>query len=130
MLLLDDVVAWDGARVECRVVIRNDSPFVERGRVAPTLAIEYMAQCVAAYVGLEAYERGEPISIGYLVGAREISLEADAFWVGDELRVEAAPVWGGETIGSFQCRIDRAGSQVATGALNVYRGKVRELARS
>ena len=52
MLLLDEVVAWDATRVECRVVLRDDSPFVDAGRVASTLAIEYMAQCIAVFVGL------------------------------------------------------------------------------
>jgi predicted hotdog family 3-hydroxylacyl-ACP dehydratase len=130
MLLLDEVVAWDRERVECRVVLRDDSPFVEGGRVASTLAIEYMAQCIAVFVGLEAHQRGEPISVGYLVGAREIVLPPDGFRVGDVLAVEAVPIWGGETLGSFQCKVDRVGEVVASGALNVYRGNLRELARS
>jgi predicted hotdog family 3-hydroxylacyl-ACP dehydratase len=130
MLLLDEVVAWDANRVECRVVLRNDSPFVEAGRVASTLAIEYMAQCIAVFVGLEAYERGEPIPLGYLVGARDISLPPDGFRVGDVLAVQAAPIWGGQTLGSFQCKVDRVGEVVAQGSLNVYRGELRELARS
>jgi len=130
MLLLDEVIAWDGTRVACRIVLRDDSPFVEAGRVASTLAIEYMAQCIAVFVGLEAYQRGEPVRLGYLVGAREILLPADGFRVGDVLTVHAAPIWGGETIGSFQCEVDRVGDVLARGALNVYRGELRELARS
>jgi predicted hotdog family 3-hydroxylacyl-ACP dehydratase len=130
MLLLDEVVAWDANRVECRVVLRNDSPFVEGGRVASTLAIEYMAQCIAVFVGLEAYQRGEPIPLGYLVGARDISLPPDGFRVGDVLAVEAVPIWGGQTLGSFQCKVDRMGEVVAQGSLNVYRGELGELARS
>jgi predicted hotdog family 3-hydroxylacyl-ACP dehydratase len=130
MLLLDEVVAWDGMHVECRVVLRDDSPFVDAGRVASTLAIEYMAQCIAVFVGLEAYQRGEPVRLGYLVGARDISLPPDGFRVGDVLIVKAAPIWGGETIGSFQCEVDRVGEVVARGSLNVYRGELRELARS
>jgi len=130
MLLLDEVVAWDGTRVECRVVLRDDSPFVDAGRVASTLAIEYIAQCIAVFVGLEAHQRGEPIRLGYLVGAREVWLPADGFRVGDVLTVHAMPIWSGETIGSFQCEVDRVGDVVARGALNVYRGELGELARS
>jgi predicted hotdog family 3-hydroxylacyl-ACP dehydratase len=130
MLLLDEVVAWDSNRAECRVVLRDDSPFVEGGRVASTLAIEYMAQCIAVFVGLEAHYRGLPIPLGYLVGAREISLPVDGFRVGDVLSVEASPIWGGETLGSFQCKVERMGEVLAEGALNVYRGELRELARS
>src|SRR5579871_4801612 len=67
MLLLDEVVAWDDAHTECRVFLRDDSPFVASGRVASTLAIEYMAQCIAVFVGMEAYLRGEAIPLGFLV---------------------------------------------------------------
>jgi len=130
MLLLDEVVAWDANRVECRVVLRSDSPFVEAGRVASTLAIEYMAQCIAVFVGLEAHQRGEPIPLGYLVGARDISLAPGGFRVGDVLTVEAVPIWGGQTLGIFQCKVDRVGEVVAQGSLNVYRGALGELARS
>jgi predicted hotdog family 3-hydroxylacyl-ACP dehydratase len=130
MLLLDEVVSWDESRVECSVLLRDDSPFVENGRVAPTLAIEYMAQCIAVFVGIEAYDRGEPIPLGFLVGAREISLPPDGFRVGDALRVEAIPVWGGQTLGSFQCKVDRFGEVVARGAINVYRHKLPERGRS
>ncbi len=130
MLLIDELMAWDGHRVECRIVLRDGSPFVEAGRVASTLAIEYMAQCIAVYVGLQAYERGEPIPKGYLVGAREIALPAAGFRVGEELRVVATPLWGGPTLGSFECTVDRVGEVVASGALSVYRGQLRELGRS
>ena len=130
MLLLDEVVAWDDAHTECRVFLRDDSPFVASGRVASTLAIEYMAQCIAVFVGMEAYLRGEAIPLGFLVGARDISLPPDGFRVGDELSVQAAPIWGGQTIGSFECKVERGGEVMARGSLNVYRGPLRELARS
>jgi predicted hotdog family 3-hydroxylacyl-ACP dehydratase len=130
MLLLDEVTQWTGARVECCVKLHGESPFVEGGRVASTVGVEYMAQCVAAFVGLEARERGEPIPLGYLVGSRDISLPSDGFRVGDELHVAAEPVWGGQTLGSFNCTIQRAGAVIATGALSVYRAGPGDLSRT
>jgi predicted hotdog family 3-hydroxylacyl-ACP dehydratase len=121
MLLLDAVTRWEGKRIACRVVLRDDSPFVEAGRAPATLAIEYMAQSIAAHVGLRGRARGEGVQIGYLIGARDVSLPAEDFRVGDVLRVTAAHVWGDERLGSFACVVERGGRAVASGTLSVVR---------
>jgi predicted hotdog family 3-hydroxylacyl-ACP dehydratase len=121
MLLLDELSSWDGDLVECRVRVRHDSPFVRQGRVPGTVAIEYMAQCVAVYGGLRALTKGEPIKIGYLLGAREV-IVADDFRVGDLLLVRASHVWGDAKLGSFSCMVDRGDQTVASGSLQVYSG--------
>jgi predicted hotdog family 3-hydroxylacyl-ACP dehydratase len=122
MLLLDEVVAWNGGRAECLVVLRDDSPFVEAGRVSAMLAVEYMAQCVAACAGLQGHSRGEAVRVGYLVGAREITLPSEPFRVGDVLRIFAQHVWGDDALGNFRCSVERGGEVVAQATLNVYRG--------
>jgi len=121
MLLLDEVVRWDGARVECRVALRDDSPFVEAGRVRGVIAVEYMAQCIAVYAGLRAYAGGRPPSIGYLAGGSEIEILVDHFRVGDVLRVHATHVWGNHALARFDCAVERDGDEVARGTLNAYR---------
>jgi predicted hotdog family 3-hydroxylacyl-ACP dehydratase len=122
MLLLGEVTRGDGRTIECRVVIRSDSPFVEAGRVRAAVAVEYMAQCVAAWVGLQGYAHGAPVRIGYLVGAREVSFAVDEFHVGDDLRIQATRVWGDDVLGHFECQVSRDGETLATAGLNVYRG--------
>jgi predicted hotdog family 3-hydroxylacyl-ACP dehydratase len=130
MLLLDDVLLADEKRIECRVLLRSDSPFVAGDGVRSTLAIEYMAQCVAAWVGLQDHARGLPIRIGYLIGAREVTFAVDEFRVGDELRVEASRLWGDDMLGHFACTVRRAGEPdvrtppLASATLNVYRGEI------
>jgi len=128
MLLLDEVLLADEKRIECRVVLRADSPFVAGDRVRATLAIEYMAQCVAAWVGLQDHARGLPVRIGYLVGAREVTFAVDEFQVGDDLRVEATRLWGDEMLGHFACAVRKAdesgGPPLAAATLNVYRGEI------
>ena len=123
MILLDEVVEADGRRAVCRVRVRGDSPFAEGGKVPAVVAIEYMAQAVSAYAGLQARARGAPPRIGYLLGTRELTLEVDAFDVGDELVVEAVYVWGDETLGAFDCTVRRAGQTVAAATLNVHQGE-------
>jgi predicted hotdog family 3-hydroxylacyl-ACP dehydratase len=124
MLLLDELCEAEGDRVVCRVVLREGSPFVEGGRVHAPVALEYMAQAVGVYAGLESLRRGEPIRIGYVVGSRELEFAVDHLAVGDDLRVEARHVWGDDTLGSFACRVLRDGEPVASGTLNVYRGPI------
>src|SRR4051812_987193 len=83
MLLLDEVCAVAQAGLTCRAVVRATSLFVREGQAHVVLALEYMAQTVAAFVGLRALARGEPIRVGYLVGSREVVFEVDHLAVGD-----------------------------------------------
>jgi len=122
MLLLDEVSSYDDISVECLVVLRDDSPFVERGRVRATLALEYLAQSIAVWSGLQGRARGEPVRIGYLVGSRELAFAVDHFRVGDELRLRASRVGGDSKLGAFACSVLRGGDTLASGTLNVYGG--------
>jgi predicted hotdog family 3-hydroxylacyl-ACP dehydratase len=120
MVLLDEVTAYDGERVRCRVHIRPDGLFVEGGRVPGVVALEYMAQAIGAYAGLRARAAGQPVRIGYLLGTREMTLEVAHFEVGDELEVVAEHLFGDEQLGSFRCAVSRGGAPVAAATLNVY----------
>jgi predicted hotdog family 3-hydroxylacyl-ACP dehydratase len=126
MSLLDELVAFDGARATCRVTLRPDSTFVEAGQVESVVAIEYMAQAVAAFAGMKARSAGTPVRIGYLLGTRELVLGADRFVAGDELLVEVAHVWGEDQLGVFDCSVSRRGVRVASASLNVYQGPLEE----
>lgn len=122
MVLLDEVLAFDGATARCGLTVRPGSMFVEAGRVRAVVALEYMAQCVAACAALRSRARGEPAGQGgYLVGARELRLETSGFEVGDVLEVEATLEFDGRELGTFACALSRRGERLASGVLNVYR---------
>jgi predicted hotdog family 3-hydroxylacyl-ACP dehydratase len=122
MRLLDEVVAAAPGAVACRVLIRSDSTFAEDGRVPGLVALEYMAQAVAAYAGLRARGQGQPVRIGYLLGSREVALPPEDFQAGDELLVEARHQFGEDAIGAFDCHVVLRGQVVASACLNVYQG--------
>jgi predicted hotdog family 3-hydroxylacyl-ACP dehydratase len=122
MILIDEVLEASAGRIVARVTLRPTSLFVEGDRVPALVAIEYMAQTIAAYAGLRARAAGGPPRIGFLLGTRELALEVDAFAVGDELTIEARHVWGDEQLGSFQCAVLRAGRTLASALVNVYEG--------
>jgi len=122
MILLAEVRDDAPGSITCTVQLHNGSPFVENGSVEAFVALEYMAQCVAAYAGLQAYRRGEPVKVGYLVGARKVDIAVDSFGVGDQLIVRAEHIWGDDALGKFACTVDSNGQRVADGVLTIYQG--------
>ncbi len=122
MILLDEVHDDTEGSITCKVTLHADSPFVEDRRVSAVVAVEYMAQCVAAYAGLAAFRQGKPVRIGYVIGARLVEFSVDAYTVGQELLIRASKVWGDDALGNFECSVDAGGRRVATGVLTVYQG--------
>jgi predicted hotdog family 3-hydroxylacyl-ACP dehydratase len=127
MLLLDRLVSYSGDLVTCEVQIRPDSPFMSEGGVPAIVGVEYMAQCVAAYAGLSARAKGEPVRIGFLLGSRSLRIGVDVFAPGDRLIIEARRIWGEEVLGSFACQVRRGDEILLEGNLTVYQGPMPEL---
>jgi predicted hotdog family 3-hydroxylacyl-ACP dehydratase len=123
MVLLDEVVDAGDDWIACKVSLRPGSPFVESGSVPGFVAIEYMAQCVAAFAGLEARTCKRPVRVGYIVGIRRVDFPPESFRVGQDLIVSAKRVWGDDVLGNFDCRVEVAGRCASTGALSVYQGE-------
>lgn len=120
MMLLDRVTSYDEDHIVCEYQIKAKAAFVDQGRVDAVVALEYMAQTIAAYVGLKRRRDGLLPRIGYLISAREFTLQTDHFFVGDQLRIEAQRLWGEQELGHFRCRVSRASAEVAVGQLSVY----------
>jgi predicted hotdog family 3-hydroxylacyl-ACP dehydratase len=129
MLLLDAVTCHEPGHARCLVALREDSPFVEGGRVGAIVAIEYMAQAVAAYAGLQGRAAGQPPRIGLLLGTRELRLLVRDLAAGDVLDVDVRHVFGDAQLGTFQCTVERrpppgagpaAPELVAAATLNVF----------
>ena len=120
MLLLDAVTHFEDDAAECSVTIRESSTFFERGGVPAWVALEYCAQCIAAFAGLRARDGGGKPRMGLLVAARDLTLHTDMFRAGETLLVRARREFGEERVGRFECRVTRDGAVVATASLSVY----------
>ncbi len=71
MILLDRVTGYDETTVEAELAVRPSNPFFEAGKgIAAHIAIEWMAQACAAFVGLEALRNNQPVRVGFLLGTR------------------------------------------------------------
>ncbi len=107
MLLLGQLLESGEDYVVCEVIVRADGLFDAAGRVPAWLGIEYMAQTIAAFAGLQALERGEPVRAGYLLGSRRFETNVPDFACGELLRVSAARlVQGISGAGAFECRVE------------------------
>ena len=123
MLLLDTLVAHDEVSATCSVVVREGAMFVRDGRVGATVFIEYMAQCAAAFMGLRGTSRGEPVRVGYLLGAREVTLHVDGAAVGDVLAVRAELTFDDGAMAAFAGEVrDASGALLAAAELQVWSG--------
>lgn len=120
MMLLDRVTSYDDEQIVCEYQVKADAAFVDQGRVDAVVALEYMAQTIAAYVGLKRRADQLLPRIGYLISARELTLRADHFCVGDQLRIEAQRLWGEQELGHFRCRVLKESHELAVGQLSVY----------
>jgi predicted hotdog family 3-hydroxylacyl-ACP dehydratase len=89
-----------------------------------------MAQAIGAYAGYQAYLRGEPVKIGFVLGTRRYECGRSVFPVGSVLRVTVRRVLQDDNgMASFECRIDDSSGQVASANLTVYEAGELDLSR-
>ncbi len=101
MRVLEEMLDWAPGRARCRLAVRAHAPFVRAGRVASVVALEYMAQAVAACLGYEAYLSGGRIRVGMIVGVRKMDMLEPHFSVGDEVIVDVSRIRGDDEVSSF-----------------------------
>ena len=92
-------------------------------RVPSYVAIEYMAQAIAAWNGLLSRKQGQKPRIGFLLGSRKLKLLTPCFKVGETLNVFGQSKYNDEEMASFDCWVERSGERVAEASLNVFQPK-------
>ena len=117
VVLLHAILHHDSESTDARVSIAKQKWLKrENGTVAASLAVEYMAQCVAAHEGLLALDDDRPPPTGFLVGVTGLCLEVAEFAADAKLRVRVRRVRGRPSLGalSHQCEVylDRSDSDL------------------
>jgi len=98
----------------------NDSQGAGSG-VGAWVGIEYMAQAVAAWAGVQGRANGEAPKIGFLLGSRRYQCTVARFEQGQVLRVEIARQFQADNgLGLFDCRILAQGQLLAQAQLTVF----------
>lgn len=121
MRLVDEVLAADDGAITCAAVVRADNLFLRQGRVPAAVALEYMAQAIAAHAGLGARARGEPPAVGLIAACRSLELHGDDDLApGDRLVIDAARTFDGP-LTEYRARVARGGELLAEAVLHVAR---------
>ncbi|ANE54644.1 MULTISPECIES: hypothetical protein [Methylomonas] len=120
MVLLERVVSFDADRLSAALTVRGDGLLFGDEREVPAwVAIEYMAQAIGAFAGLQAKLAGQPIRLGFLLGSRLFESNVATLPVGCCLTVAIEKIVHDEQLGVFDCRV--SGDNIEIGAkLNVY----------
>lgn len=120
MLLLERMLECGDDYVVCEVRVRSDGMFDSDGYVPAWLGIEYMAQTIAAFSGLQARRDQESVKLGFLLGSRRFETNVQEFACGEILRVTARRlVHGSSGMGAFECEVQGSGAQQSA-TLSVY----------
>lgn len=125
MLLLDELLDHGPEHVSCAVHVGPDTMFCEGTHGVPAwVGLEYMAQTVCAYSGIDEVRAGLKPSIGLLLGSRRYTCEVPWFAIGSRLRVVAHLLLRDENdLVAFQCTIHEGDRLLARGDVKAYRPK-------
>ena len=121
-VLLDRIAEAGEDTMTSEVRIAEDTPFFKPFTGVPSwIGTEYMAQTIAALVGLRDRRQGRAPSIGFLVAVHDFKAEVPLFAIGSLLKVRVKESFKDGTMAVFQAEIcatdDR---QLVKARLNVY----------
>jgi predicted hotdog family 3-hydroxylacyl-ACP dehydratase len=125
MVLLDRVLAADDESLCAEVAIRAHTLFCGAHGVGAWVGVEYMAQAIAAHAGYGAQRRGDPVKVGFLLGARRYECTRPYFTIGSVLEVHIRRTLQSDNgLGAFECHINDAGEPsgiaAATATITVF----------
>jgi predicted hotdog family 3-hydroxylacyl-ACP dehydratase len=123
MRLVSAVLEHTPERTVCRVDVEASRLFAgPDGSIPGWVALEWMAQTIAAHAGLVAWRRGETPRPGLFLGARRARIHVDGFRPGQTLRVVSRHLRGETGLAWFECRVEdpESGAALAEGRLSVY----------
>lgn len=108
--LVDTLLDYDAERVRVGLTVRDVPPFGDGGGTVPAyIGLEYMAQAISVFSGLELHSAGAVPKIGLLIGTRRYRATVAQFSHGASLVVNALRVLGGdEALWVFDCAITTA----------------------
>lgn len=123
MCLIDRIDGYGDDWIESSVQVPPQSVVHStRAGVPAWIGLEYMAQTVAAYSGIEMRQRGLQPSVGLLIGTRRYQAQLPHFEPGWWLRVRARMLMRDESnLVVFDCHILRQDQILASAEVKAYR---------
>jgi predicted hotdog family 3-hydroxylacyl-ACP dehydratase len=122
MLLIDQVLDYETEAVRCLVRVRRDAPFCADDGVPAWVGLEYMAQAMGIYSGIELLQKGEAPRVGFLIGTRRYESVVPVFAIGSTLEISArVSLWAEDKLYVFDCAIHESGRKLAWGEIKAFR---------
>ncbi len=122
MLLLTRLTEASETHAVSEVAITENSTCYREGRGVPAyVGLEYMAQTISAYDGVERRQSGKPPEIGFLLGTRRFDASHPYFAAGETLRVRVDMTFNDNGMAAFDAVITVAEEERARASINVYR---------
>lgn len=123
MLELDALLDWSPGHAIARLTVRGDSLFARDGAIDTVVSLEYMAQTIAACLGMEAYHEGVGVRVGMIIACRQMKIARPTVRVGEVLTIEATRLNGTDSSSRFDAKVlDEAAEVVATATLTLVHG--------
>ena len=94
MVLISGVTSWEENNITVFVNQDGSSIFADKeGSVAAWIGVEYMAQAIGVFAGIEAKLNDEPIRLGLLLGTRKYSCRVGSFPINSHLTIKAERIF-------------------------------------
>ncbi|WP_019449362.1 hotdog family protein [Cupriavidus sp. BIS7] len=121
MRLIDELLEADDTACMARATVRPTQLFVDEAGMPAWIGIEYMAQTIAAWAGVQARGSGHGPRPGFLLGSRRYASDVAAFPVGSELTVRVQlEMAGDDGLSLFACTLAMDGCEVARATVSVF----------
>ncbi len=120
MSLLSRIVEYDEDWLLAEIDVNRESMFADDRGVPAWVGLEYMAQAIAAYAGLQERIQGGVPKIGFLLGSRNYSSSGDYFAHGHTFQVRVVlDMVADNGLNVFNCELEGNGTR-ATAMVNVF----------
>lgn len=121
MRWIDGIVSFDGDSITCSAQPRAGMLYMDADSAENVIAIEWVAQSVAAFVGMRDKAAGKEPTPGFLIAVPEMVFHIDRFDSGCEVRIEITPIRETLDTGSYAAQVFRGVELAAEGRVSVYR---------
>jgi len=124
VLALEELTSWRLGHAKGKLTIRADNPLVRDGKIHTVMSLEYMAQCVAACLGMEAYVDGGNVRVGMVIACRKIEILQQDLLLGETYTVQADCVRGNNSVSHFDGEMRSSdGALVAACTMTLVHGE-------
>ncbi len=123
MVLIENILDFTQTSLVAEITIVENCMFYDMKNCGvPTwVGIEYMAQSIAAFAGIQAKMISEPIKLGFLLGTRRYTILYPFFLVGNNYKIHVNKLYMDDSgLASFDCYILNNQEKIVEARLNVF----------